>query len=35
MRPGEHGLTWLNTPLASDKAEPRDDVFIHPASYGA
>ena len=35
MRPGEHGLTWLDTPFASDKAEAREDVFIDPADYGS
>ncbi len=33
MRPGEHGLTWLDTPFASDKADARDDVFIDPADH--
>jgi hypothetical protein len=35
MRPGEHDLTWLDTPYASDTTDPRDDVFVHPASYDA
>jgi hypothetical protein len=35
MRPGEHGLTWLDTPHASDKAEAQEDVYIHPADYHA
>ncbi len=35
MRPGEHGLTWLDTPFASDKADAREDVFIDPPDYKA
>jgi hypothetical protein len=35
MRPGEHDLTWLDTPYASDTTDPRDDVFVLPASYDA
>jgi hypothetical protein len=35
MRPGEHGLTWLDTPFASDKADAREDVFIDPANHAA
>lgn len=33
MRPSQYGLTWLNTPYASDKPEPRNDVFVEPADY--
>jgi hypothetical protein len=29
-RPGPHGLTWLETPFASDQKEPHRDVFIYP-----
>lgn len=29
-RPGPHGLTWLETPFASDQEDPREDVFVHP-----
>lgn len=29
-RPGPHGLTWLETPYASDQEDPRNDVFIYP-----
>lgn len=35
LRPGEHGLTWLGTPQASDKPDARDDVFIAPPDYAA
>lgn len=35
MRRGENGLTWLDTPYASDKANAREDVFIDPPDHRA
>ena len=29
-RSGPHGLAWLDTPYATDKPEPREDVYVAP-----
>lgn len=33
MRSWDSGLTWLETPNASNRPEPLDDVFLYPADY--